>query len=803
MLSVAMFGQRSCPPVCSPSPRERLFIRALCFSAHCLLSSLPSWAEPVLPSGDATHVELVSGRIASAEERGDAREVASAMLDLARYLLNKNLSGQSLEYARLARASHPAVDSDPLSLEIDIVLAAALQSSGRTAEALEILLETTSRAERLGIPGLELRSRLNLSSTYGRSGRLDNARQEIERGLELARITDNRAMQVRYLLNAARVSLDSGDGRTAEYIKRADTINVDPADPELERMLLLAGVSAALASGDSAQALARAERAFDVATTQGNDYYRAFALEYIARFRCELATDRDIKPLAQFAEAARAFDDLDQPHDGARLRRFWAVCLEGRGAYREALSQQREAGILQMRAQARLQVEAMEASEAAFRNRERSQALLRLESENMALARERGVQSARVAWLLAGLAMLSTAAVWQTAKFRLLQSRRAQDAAVARRQIEMLAFTGHEIRNPAQCLLGVLESGSLQPAVKDARALDLALSAARLVARLAAESLQLAKLEQDVFKQADAKPVALRQLILDCAMLVTQGANLSAERVSVENSEAVPEWMYSDASRLTQILLNLVSNALAYSDGLPVRVRCERALGERLVIEVLDQGPGLSAQDSDHLGVSFRRGSAASRNPHGSGLGLAISMRLAVTLGGVIGIRNRDGGGAVARLELPWRPCEAVSVKVAPGNHEGVNESTDLCVLVVDDDPMPRLGLAILLGSLGCRVDEAADGEELVRALQSRQYDLLLIDLNLGAESGTDLAERLFGARAGLAQRPCLAVVSGDSGDPELQLAHPLIDAWVSKPVSRQDAQQLLGLAHRKSIAER
>lgn len=767
-----------------------------------------SWAQSATRPSDPGFAESARGRLAAAEERGDAREIARAQLELAKHMLTRSLSAQALEFIRLAREGYPAVETDPLSLEIDIALAAGLQSSGRTAEALDILLETTARAERLGLAELELRSRLNLSSTYGRSGRIEEAQREIDQGLALAERVGDTASQVRFLLNAGRVAVARQDGQTGVWIARAESIVIDPPDPEVERMVLLASVSAALDAGDREGALTRAERAFAAATAHSNDYYRAFALEYIARLRCELPPEPARDPLAQFAEAAAAFEQLDQPHDGARLRRLWATCLERLGRDGEALALEREAGRLQIRAHERLQVEAMEASEAAFRTRERTLALARLEADNSKLAETQKIQSARLAWLIATLALVGIVVIWQAARFRLLKSKRDQEQAVAQRQVEMLAFTGHEIRNPAQCLLGILESGSLRPAPEEPRALDLALSAARMVARLASDSLQLAKLEQGLYRATDFAPVRLRQLAAETAVLATQGRGVPEQRVSIEFAADLPEWVSSDAARLSQILLNLLGNALTYSDDSPVRLRCSRLPNrEGVLIEIIDQGPGLSQEDIDSAGVSFRRGESAARNPQGSGLGLVISMRLATTLGGVLRLRNGEAGGAVAELTLPCSACEMPAPQAAPidtgaAAATGAASATGaLRVLVVDDDALPRHGLAILLASLGCEVDEAEDGAGLARALQSSRYDLLVLDLHLGQERGTDLAERLLGAPADAGHRPNLAIVSGDAEDARLRAAHPIIDAWISKPVSRQDVLHLLDLVHRGARA--
>jgi signal transduction histidine kinase len=773
-----------------------LFVLSLLWTAVC-------WAQTATRPFDPDFAESARSRLAAAEARGDVREVAAAQLDLAKYMLTRSLSGQALEFARLARAGYPQVDADPLSLEIDIALAAGLQSSGRTAEALEILLETTARAERLGLVELEQRSRLNLSSTYGRSGRLDEAQREIERGLALAEQRGDAASQARFLINAGRVSIARGDGQAGAWIARAESIVIDPPDAEVERMVLLAGVTGAMNAGDRAQALSRAERAFATATAQSNDYYRAFALEYIARLRCELPPDAGPDPLAQFAEAAAAFEQLDQPHDGARLHRLWASCLERSGRHQEALALERQAGVLQIRAHERLQVEAMEASEAAFRTRERALALARLEADNSKLAEAQELQSARVAWLVATLALVGIVVIWQAARFRLLQSRRDREQAVAQRQVEMLAFTGHEIRNPAQCLLGILESGSLRPASEEPRALDLALSAARMVARLASDSLQLAKLEQGLYRASDLAPVCLRKLASETAMLATQARSVSEQKIAIEFADDVAEWVSSDAARLSQILLNLLGNALAYSDNSPVRLRCSRQpSGEGVLIEIIDQGPGLSKEDIDNAGASFRRGESAARNPQGSGLGLAISMRLATTLGGALRLRNGETGGAVAELSLPCRACAGPAPEASPIDASARAADSALRVLVVDDDALPRHGLAILLASLGCEVDEAEDGAGLARALESGRYDLLVLDLHLGDEHGTDLAERLLGASTNAPHRPNLAIVSGDAEDARLRSAHPIIDAWISKPVSRQDVLGLLDLVRRSAAAK-
>jgi len=752
-------------------------------------------------ASETAFADAARARLEMAEAQGDARGAAAAKLDLAKHMLAKNLASQGLEFARMAREAIPDSRSDPLSLEIDIGLGSALQATGRTAEALDVLLEATSRAQQAGLVDLELRSRLNLSSTYGRTGRLDEAREQVDKGLALAMPSGNAEMQIRFLLNAARVSVGSGGDGAAALIDQAASIELDPPDPELDRMVLLAGVSAALSVGDKVLAMQRAERARAAAEAQGNAYYRAYALESIARIRCDGPEQKDARVIEYFTEAAATFSLLDQPHDGARVRRYWGRCLESLGKYQQALVLEREGAELQAKSHERFRTDAMAASESAFRAREKAAQLAKLQAEVSHLAQDRELQRARLAWLIASLAILGMAAVWQAARLRLLRANQDRERELAQQQAELLAITGHEIRNPMQCLIGILESGALQAKPGQDKALVSALSAARLVARLASDTLHLAKLEQGNAPASRSDAVELREMLAEVATLAAQSRQLPLQTVCIELGQGVPRWVSTDPSRLSQVLLNLIGNALAYSDEQPVVVRASLcAGGDRLVIQVRDKGPGFAAEELQNLGAAFRRGRLASRNPHGSGLGLAISKRLAHALGGELRLGNAREGGAAAELELPLDVLP-MPMDESIETLQDAAPPTSLRVLLVDDDPLPRLGLATLLESLGCTVQQAENSDGLAAAVRVDRFDVVLLDLHLGVESGTTLARSLFAEGPWQGERPFLAIVSGDAEDVRLRSAHPMIDAWLAKPVSQQDAVGLLGKVLRKSAA--
>jgi signal transduction histidine kinase/CheY-like chemotaxis protein len=239
----------------------------------------------------------------------------------------------------------------------------------------------------------------------------------------------------------------------------------------------------------------------------------------------------------------------------------------------------------------------------------------------------------------------------------------------------------------------------------------------------------------------------------------------------------------SDPVLLERILLNLVANAVRYTERGGIVIGCRRR-GERVRIEVWDTGVGIVPEQQQAIFQEFYQVGNPERDRHkGLGLGLAIAARLAHLLGSRIEVASRPGKGSVFTVEVPRGTRQA-----APSAAELAAVTADrlrgALVLIVDDDALVREAMHGLFVQWGCEVAIAANGDEAMAALErhDRLPDALLCDYLLpGGESGTDVIQRLHAA-AGIAIPA--ALISGDTAPETLQSAKASGYPLLPKPVA-------------------
>ena len=251
-------------------------------------------------------------------------------------------------------------------------------------------------------------------------------------------------------------------------------------------------------------------------------------------------------------------------------------------------------------------------------------------------------------------------------------------------------------------------------------------------------------------------------------------------------------WVRTDPALLERILLNLVSNALRYTDRGGILIAC-RIRGDRLRIEVRDSGLGIAPESQATIFQEFVQLHNPGRNRGmGLGLGLAIVKRLVTLLGLTLDLRSAPGQGSVFAVEVPLAEAMAGSQEPAPSSSLPTNMLEGKTVVVVDDDSLVLSSVVGLLESWGCVVLPAASGAQAVDRISRTgiKPDAILCDYRLkeprsGVEVIRDIRE-LFGR--GLAA----ALISGDTDPEVLRLARESGLALLHKPVSPAKLRTLL-----------
>jgi PAS domain S-box-containing protein len=339
-----------------------------------------------------------------------------------------------------------------------------------------------------------------------------------------------------------------------------------------------------------------------------------------------------------------------------------------------------------------------------------------------------------------------------------LRAARAAAEEAAAVKAEFLANMSHELRTPLTSVIGFTRLALDQGGLPDTARGHVAKAANAGVALLATvnDILDFSKLESGQL-QIRPEPCDVGEVCRET--LERFSAEAAAKGVALRyDGRGLPPGVRLDPTRLRQILLNLIGNAVKFSERGEVRLTAAWKAG-RLQVAVKDDGPGIAADQQQRL---FRRFSqvdgSATRRHGGSGLGLAICLGLAEAMGGSIGVQSKPGKGARFFFELPAERCDAEVVgeaqalaSVPPGTR----------VLVADDHAFNRELVRAVLTPFGAEVTEAADGAEVVAAAGREAFDVILMDLRMPAIEGLEAMKAIRAGNGPNRTTPILAFSAG------------------------------------------
>ena len=338
---------------------------------------------------------------------------------------------------------------------------------------------------------------------------------------------------------------------------------------------------------------------------------------------------------------------------------------------------------------------------------------------------------------------------------QLVRARRhAEAAALAKSQF--LANMSHEIRTPMNGVLGfadLLRSSDLPPeAAHQARMIA---QSGRSMMRILNDILDLSKIEAGEM-QLDREAVDLRELVHDCIELQSGAAHSKGIALTCVIDEALPSAVISDPLRLQQMLLNLIGNAVKFTEAGRVEVRVSHR-GERTLIAVSDTGIGIAENRMKAIFDPFVQAEGnTARRFGGSGLGLSITRNLAEMLGGHLHISSKLGAGSVFTLDLPFTEANRRRTDTARQTQAAIPDfAASVRVLLVEDHDVNRMLIGAMLDRCGLRADMAHGGNEGIEMAlcardEGRPYDLVLMDIQMPDCDGYEAtrAIRLAGLEA-------------------------------------------------------
>ncbi len=375
--------------------------------------------------------------------------------------------------------------------------------------------------------------------------------------------------------------------------------------------------------------------------------------------------------------------------------------------------------------------------------------------------------------------------------------KQARDAAerADRAKSDFLAVITHELRTPLNGVIGMtglLLDSRLEPQAR--RYAETLREAGEHLLQLINDVLDFTKLEADrlSYEEIVLEPETVVQTALE---LVQHRARSKGLTLEARIAEGLPAQLRGDPGRLRQVLMNLVSNAVKFTErgGVVVEVSASPADESGWVmlnVAITDTGIGIAADDLPKLFLEFSQiDSSISRRFGGTGLGLAICRKLVAGMGGAISAESEPGKGSTFRFSARLRAVEPSEVP-PPRRRTGLSNTgkpgaaRSLRVLVAEDNQTNQIVIRAMVSKLGHRADLVGNGAEAVQAVQARPYDLVLMDVMMPEMDGIEATKRIRALPDAVSRIPIIGLTAHAAAAEHEACRQSGMERVLTKPVT-------------------
>ncbi len=375
-----------------------------------------------------------------------------------------------------------------------------------------------------------------------------------------------------------------------------------------------------------------------------------------------------------------------------------------------------------------------------------------------------------------------------------LETTRDEAIALAHAKSDFLATMSHEIRTPMNGVLGMAQLLDMTRLDNEQRSLLTNIqNSGDLLLNIINDILDFSKLEAGKLELA-YRSFNLRALVEDLVTMMSVQAHTRDLELLLSYPVDGHEMFRGDAQRIRQILVNLVGNAIKFTEEGEVLVKVDvaaqaGAADSTVVIEVVDTGIGISPEQQDAIFDAFSQAdSSSARRFQGTGLGLSITSRLLRLMDGSVTLQSEQGKGSRFIVHLP---LAATSAAEPDSTRPRYDDSRGYKVLLAEDNVINQKVALHILTSMGCDVELANDGYEVV-SMADGSHDLVLMDLKMPGLDGIDATRQIREQEAEGRRMPIVAFTADLTSEEQSRCAQAGMDDFIRKPVGSEQLSDVL-----------